>query len=171
MAQTPENLVDATEEQKTAAGVDPAQKVQIYTKAAGTSADGEGPAAVYISNELGYDYITFDFYFAAFNDAVDGAFLGYKPYMAMKAYRTMSGNYEDGVQDANSLELTIVDKATGLAPDVTNQYTGTLTWGSVEANTWYTMTCKVTDWAKLNLILWGNTSATVYFTNIKGQNG
>ena len=75
------------------------------------------------------------------------------------------------VQSADALGLTIVEKATGNAPADGTLYTGTSTWGNVKMNTWYTMTCKLTDYERLQSVLWGSTSATMYFTNIKGING
>ena len=141
-------LRDATENEKTAAGV---------------SADMDNAASMYFSNENGYDYITFDFYIASMPAGQQDG----KPYMAMKGYNnivavsaTVSG------QSADALGLTIVNKATS---EANTEYVGTQTWGKVKMNTWYTMTCKVTDWARVGLVLWSSASAEVYITNIQGS--
>ena len=166
IAVTPEYLAESSETEKTAVGIDPAKKMYTYTKAAGVSANNNDAAAVYFSNEDGYDYITFDFYFVSMPAGQEGGM----PYMAMKAYQYLDYAAGTSAQSADALGLTIVEKATGNAPTDGTVYTGTLTWGNVKMNTWYTMTCKVTDYERLQLVLWSSTSATMYFTNIQGTN-
>ncbi len=163
VAATPAYLTQADATLKTSVGVDAAQTMYVYTKPAGVSANNEDPASVYFSNENGYDYISFDFYMAAMPQGQQGG----KPYIAMKTYRDLTGNHGDNAQSADALGLTIKNKATG---ELNTEYVGSLTWGKVEMNTWYTMTCKVTDWSKLNCVLWLSSSATVYFTNAQGWN-
>jgi hypothetical protein len=154
-----------TEVSAASAGIETDQKVWKYVKASG-SADGETAAqAVYFSNEDGYDYISFDFCFTACNAAGDSSFVNNLPYMSMKGWYP-SGNT---IATANYLGLTIVEKATGQAPNVTASYTGDLTWGNVEMNKWYTMKCKVTGLSRLHIILWTSTTAEMYITNIKGE--
>ena len=166
MVTTPSNLRDATEAEKTAAGVDPAQKVQVYTKTAGVSADLDNPGSMYFSNENGYDYISFDFYFASMPAGQENGL----PYVAMKAYNNLvAANATANTQSADGLGLTIVNKATGEAPSAGHVYADAETWGNVELNTWYTMTCKVTDWARVGMVLWSSTSAEMYITNIQGS--
>ena len=154
-----------TEVSAASAGIETDQKVWKYVKASG-SADGETAAqAVYFSNEDGYDYISFDFCFTACNAAGDSSFVNNLPYMSMKGW------YPSGstISTANYLGLTIVEKATGQAPNVTASYTGDLTWGNVEMNKWYTMKCKVTNLSRLQIVLWTSTTAEMYITNIKGE--
>ena len=108
MVTTPSNLRDATEAEKTAAGVDPAQKVQVYTKTAGVSADLDNPGSMYFSNENGYDYISFDFYFASMPAGQENGL----PYVAMKAYNNLvAANATANTQSADGLGLTIVKHA------------------------------------------------------------
>ncbi len=163
VVRTPANLTKADATLKTSVGIDEEQTMYVYTKAAGVSANDEDPASMYFSNENGYDYISFDFYFAAMPQGQQSG----NPYIAMKTYRDLIGNYADNAQSADALGLTIQNKATG---ELNTEYIGSATWGKVEMNTWYTMTCKVTDWAKLNCVLWLGTSATVYVTDVQGWN-
>ena len=165
VAGTPANLTEADENQKTAAGVDPAQKMYVYTKTAGESADLDNAASMYFSNENGYDYISFDVYFASMPSGQQDS----KPYLAMKAYNNLvAADATETTQTADGLGLTIVNKATG---ELNTEYVGEATWGKVEMNTWYTVTCKVTDWARVGVVLWSSASAEVYFTNVKGYEG
>ena len=88
----------------------------------------------------------------------------------MQAYNNLvAANATDTTQSADGLGLTIVNKSTGEAPSAGHVYAGAETWGNVEMGTWYTVTCKVTDWARVGMVLWSSTSAEVYFTNIQGN--
>lgn len=167
VAVTPTDLVAATSEQKTAAGVDPAQKMYAYTKENGTSSNNLDSAAVYFSNEGGYDYITFDFYYASMPTGQQGG----KPYLNLKAYEFLTNSEGNTTMLQDELGLIVVNKTTG---EVTNGYPNAdpaLTWGTVEMATWYTVTMKVTDWSRVNFAIWTSGSGTVYFTNIQGHVG
>ena len=158
-------LTEADATLKSSVGIDTAHTMYIYTTAA-VSADNDEPASMYFSNAHGFDYISFDIYFASMPTGQENGL----PYVAMKAYNNLvAANATANTQSADGLGLTIVNKATGEAPSAGHVYVDAETWGNVELNTWYTMTCKVTDWARVGMGLWSSTSAEGYFPNIQGN--
>ena len=161
-------LKKATDEQKAAAGIAAAQNMYVYTKYVNTSSDNLGDAAVYFSNQEGYNYITFDFYYA---DMTAGLQEG-RPYLNLKAYKYLTdATGESGASMLDSdLELVVINHRTG---EITHEYPnvidGAHTWGLVDLNTWYTVTVKTADWGRVNFAIWTSGAANVYFTNIYGH--
>ena len=160
MVQDPSVLSVAGITQKKQAGIAAGQKMYIYTKRGGIaadSADNKVPAAIWFSNEDGYDYISFDFYYAAFSDR-NGV------YMCVEASGSSKRADTYMVSD---LDLHITYTDTGKAVATTLKDGGT--WFTVDSGRWQTVTCKVKDWPKLHMTLFQATDAVVYITNVQGS--
>ena len=142
------SLSVATREELNAAGIKDAGTTYLFNRVA------SGADKLYLENQSGNAYVTFDVQYSAFNFISEAGQSG-------RAYLLLTPNNGGTWLTTGSNGVTIVKKGTDTAAEV---FSGA--YNLLELNTWYTVTVPVQDVSQLQVVFNMADSATMLFANV-----